>query len=98
MSSAHRYIADSVLPLRWSGFSKQAPVESRLITLYNSYNCLKLKRKKEDKKMENLWLVLFWSGPIGLGIFLALLGTFAWLLAKANEINKRTKREERKKD
>jgi len=41
--------------------------------------------------MENLWLVLFWSGPIGLGIFLALLVTFIWLLAKADEISKRTK-------
>ena len=41
--------------------------------------------------MENLWLVLFWSGPIGLGIFLAGLGTFIWLLAKADEISKRTK-------
>ncbi len=41
--------------------------------------------------MENLWLVLFWSGPIGVGIFLALLGTFIWLLAKADEISKRTK-------
>lgn len=41
--------------------------------------------------MENLWLVLFWSGPVGLGIFLVLLGTFIWLLAKADEISKRTK-------
>ncbi len=41
--------------------------------------------------MENLWLVLFWSGPIGIGIFLALLGTFIWLLAKADEISKRAK-------
>jgi hypothetical protein len=41
--------------------------------------------------MDNLWLVLFWSGPIGIGIFLAGLGTFIWLVAKANEINKRTK-------
>jgi len=41
--------------------------------------------------MENLWLVLFWSGPIGVGIFLALLGTFIYLLAKADEISKRTK-------
>ena len=38
-----------------------------------------------------LFLILFWSGPIGLGIGLALIGTFIWLLAKANEINKRTK-------
>ena len=41
--------------------------------------------------MENLWLVLFWSGPIGLGIFLVLLGTFIWLLAKADEVSKHTK-------
>ena len=48
--------------------------------------------------MENLWLVLFWSGPIGLGIFLALLGTFVWLLAKADEIKKRAKWEEMKRE
>ncbi len=41
--------------------------------------------------MQNLWLVLFWTGPIGIGIFLALLGTFIWLLAKADEVSKRTK-------
>ena len=39
----------------------------------------------------DMWLVLFWTGPIGVGIFLALLGTFIWLLAKADEISKRTK-------
>lgn len=48
--------------------------------------------------MDNLWLVLFWSGPIGLGIFLALLGTFILLLAKANEISKRVEREQKKKE
>ena len=41
--------------------------------------------------MENLWLVLFWSGPIGLGIFLALLGTFLWLLAKAAAVRMQTR-------
>ena len=41
--------------------------------------------------MENLWLVLYWTGPIGVGVFLALLGTFIWLLAKADETTKRTK-------
>jgi hypothetical protein len=35
--------------------------------------------------MDNLWLVLFWTGPIGIGIFLAGLGTLIWFLAKANE-------------
>ena len=41
--------------------------------------------------MEILFPLLFWSGPIGLGIFLALLGVFIFLLAKADEISKRTK-------
>jgi len=41
--------------------------------------------------MENLWLILFWSGPIGVGFFLVCLGTMIWLLAKADEISKRTK-------
>ncbi len=41
--------------------------------------------------MENLWLILFWTGPIGLGIFLVCLGTMIWLLSKADEISKRTK-------
>jgi hypothetical protein len=36
--------------------------------------------------MDNLWLVFFWTGPIGLGIFLVLLGVFIWLRAKAKEI------------
>ncbi len=41
--------------------------------------------------MENLWLVLFWTGPIGIGIFLAGLGCLIWLIAKAAEIRQRTK-------
>ena len=41
--------------------------------------------------MENLFLILGWPGPIGIGIFLVLLGTMIWLLAKADEISKRTK-------
>jgi hypothetical protein len=41
--------------------------------------------------MGELFLILFWSGPIGIGLFLALLGVFIWLLAKADEISKRTK-------
>ena len=41
--------------------------------------------------MENLWLIFFWSGPIGLGIGLTLIGVFVLLLAKADEISNRTK-------
>jgi len=41
--------------------------------------------------MEELWLILSWGSPIGLGIGLALIGTFVWMLARADEISKRTK-------
>ena len=53
--------------------------------------------------MNGLFVVLFWSGPIGLGVFFALLGVFIYLLARADEVKKRTKliverhAEERKK-
>ncbi|MBI4283116.1 MAG: hypothetical protein HY663_01440 [Chloroflexi bacterium] len=41
--------------------------------------------------MDRLWLVLFWTGPIGIGVFLLCLGGMLCLLAKADEISKRTK-------
>jgi hypothetical protein len=41
--------------------------------------------------MESLFLIIGWPGPIGVGIFLVCLGTMIWLLAKADEISKRTK-------
>jgi len=34
--------------------------------------------------MENLWLVLFWTGPIGVGISLVCLGGMIYLIAKAD--------------
>jgi uncharacterized membrane protein len=43
--------------------------------------------------MENMWLVFYWTGPIGIGIFLICLGGMIYLLTKANEINKRIKKE-----
>ena len=39
----------------------------------------------------DMWLVLFWSGPIGIGIFLLCLGGMIYLLSKADEVSKRTK-------
>ena len=36
-------------------------------------------------------LILGWGSPIGIGIFLVLLGTMIFLISKADEINKRTK-------
>jgi len=47
--------------------------------------------------MEDLWLILSWGSPIGLGIGLALIGTFIWMLAKADEKSKHTKAFEKEK-
>lgn len=33
--------------------------------------------------MDNLFVLLFWSGPIGLGFFLICLGIFIYLLSKS---------------
>ncbi len=41
--------------------------------------------------MEGLFLIIGWSSPIGIGIFLVCLGTMIWLLSKADEIGKRTR-------
>lgn len=40
---------------------------------------------------DTLFLLLYWTGPIGIGIFLVCLGTMIWLLSKADETSKRTK-------
>ncbi len=42
-------------------------------------------------------MVFFWTGPIGVGIFLALLGVFIYLLAKADEASARAKAFKREK-
>ena len=39
----------------------------------------------------DMWLVFYWTGPIGIGVFLVCLGTMIWLLTKADEVSKRTK-------
>lgn len=36
-------------------------------------------------------LILGWGSPIGIGIFLVLLGFMIFLIAKADEVSKRTK-------
>ena len=41
--------------------------------------------------MDSMWLILFWTGPIGVGIFLVCLGIMLWLLAKADAISKQSK-------
>ena len=52
---------------------------------------LEVRAVKEVLVMEGMWLVLFWTGPIGVGFFLACLGAMVLMLSKADEINKRTK-------
>jgi hypothetical protein len=32
--------------------------------------------------MDSLWLALFWTGPIGIGIFLMSLGVLFWSIGK----------------
>jgi hypothetical protein len=39
----------------------------------------------------DMWLVLYWTGPIGVGIFLVCLGGMIYLLSKADETSKRAK-------
>ena len=39
-----------------------------------------------------LFLLFYWSGPIGIGFFLACLGMMLFLLAKASEIEFRVKK------
>ena len=38
----------------------------------------------------DMWLVLYWTGPIGVGIFLVCLGSMVYLWHKAEEVGKRT--------
>jgi hypothetical protein len=48
--------------------------------------------------MDNLFLILGWPGPVGIGIFLVCLGTMIYLIARADEINKRKKAMMREKE
>ena len=40
---------------------------------------------------DTLFLLFYWTGPIGIGVFLVCLGGMICLLAKADEISKRAK-------
>ena len=41
--------------------------------------------------MDNWILILGWGSPIGIGLFLVLLGSMIFILTKADETSKRTK-------
>mgnify|MGYP000185598845 CR=1 FL=1 len=47
--------------------------------------------------MENLFLILGWPGPIGIGVFLLCLGGMIYMIAKADEVSKRVKHEYKEK-
>jgi len=47
--------------------------------------------------MENLFLMLGWGSPIGIGIFLLCLGGMIYLLSKADTESKRVRREQKEK-
>ena len=47
--------------------------------------------------MESWFLILGWSSPIGVGIFLLCLGSMIYLLTKADAVSKRARREEKEK-
>jgi uncharacterized integral membrane protein len=47
--------------------------------------------------MENWFLILGWSSPIGIGIFLLCLGGMIYLLTKADAESKRVRRKEKEK-
>ena len=38
--------------------------------------------------MDNLWITLFWSGPVGLGVFLMGLGVLFWGISKVQKAKK----------
>ena len=48
--------------------------------------------------MNSMWLVFYWTGPIGVGIFLLCLGGMIYLLTKADIERKRFQREEKPKE
>lgn len=48
--------------------------------------------------MGDLWLVFWWTGPIGVGIFLVCLAAMIYLLAKADAVSKQTKARQQQPD
>jgi len=42
-----------------------------------------------EGKMESIWLTLFWTGPIGIGVFLAGLGVLFWGISYLRNPNKK---------
>lgn len=47
---------------------------------------------------DSLFLVLFWTGPIGIGVFLVCLGAMIYFLSKASAVQERVKLEKKEKE
>lgn len=45
-------------------------------------------RGREDDK-DSVWLALFWTGPVGVGAFLARLGVLFWRIAQVQSTSKK---------
>jgi hypothetical protein len=65
-----------------------APIDFIISLRIQSGN--KTKCSIKGGKMD-MWLVLYWTGPIGVGIFLVCVGGMVCLFSKADEIAKRTR-------
>lgn len=48
------------------------------------------------EKMGDAFLILYWTGPIGVGIFLVCLGGMIYLMNKADAIKKDMKKKQRR--
>ena len=47
---------------------------------------------------DTLFLLLYWTGPIGIGIFLVCLGGMIYLLSKADVARRRVRWKEKEKE
>ena len=45
--------------------------------------------------MEDLWLALYWTGPIGVGAFLACLGVLFWGISRIQDVDRKKKEQEK---
>lgn len=52
------------------------------------------RHRLKEEKMEDLFPVLFWSGPIGIGVFLAGLGVLFWGISRMREWPKKAQDQE----
>jgi hypothetical protein len=47
------------------------------------------------ENMDDLWLALYWTGPIGVGAFLAGLGVLFWGISRIQDVGRKKKESEK---